>query len=147
MLAATRKANVLFTLALIGILWTGDGRAQAPLTDLHGDPLPSGAALRLGTVRFRPAPTVTCVVFSPDGNTLVSTSYDKTVRLWDADTGKEQRVLARHAQHVFGAAFSPDGKSIAFASFDGTVRIWDVSAAKESRVLTGHQQAVHALAF
>jgi hypothetical protein len=67
---------------------------------------------------------VTSAAFSPDGATIVSASYDTTVRLWDAATGKLLRTLAGHENLVYSAAFSPDGATIVSASYDNTVRLW-----------------------
>jgi WD40 repeat protein len=55
--------------------------------DRLGDPLPAGAALRLGTIRLRQNQHVEGVAFSPDGKTLVSTGWDDTIRFWDPATG------------------------------------------------------------
>jgi WD40 repeat protein len=57
--------------------------------------------------------TVSSIAFSPDGKQIVSGSWDKTVRRWDAATG-EQLLLALegHTDRVSSVAFSPDGKHI-----------------------------------
>ncbi|TVY85514.1 Vegetative incompatibility protein HET-E-1 [Lachnellula suecica] len=50
------------------------------------------------------------VAFSPDGKQVVSGSDDKTIRLWDAATGKAQQIFEGHTNPVWSVAFSPDGK-------------------------------------
>ena len=55
--------------------------------------------------------------FSPDGKRIVTASWDKTARLWDAETGQQIGApLVGHDEHVHSAAFSPDGKRIVTAS-------------------------------
>ena len=64
------------------------------------------------------------VSVSADGKRLLTSSTDKTLRLWDTDTGKEMRIYKGHTAGVTCVAYFPDGKRIASASHDGTVRIW-----------------------
>ena len=69
--------------------------------------------------------------FSPEGKRLVSGSSDKTVKVWDAQTGQEALSLTGHTGPVHSVAFSPDGQRIASASDDKTVKVWDASWPKE----------------
>jgi WD40 repeat protein len=74
------------------------------------------------------------VAFSPDGAHIVSGSYDKTLRVWDAQTGKELAVLKGHSSYVYSVAFSPDGAHIVSGSHDKTVRVWDAQTGKDRGV-------------
>src|SRR4051812_15807356 len=66
--------------------------------------------------------TVFSTAYSPDGKTLASASGDKTIKLWDVATGKEQATLKGHTGSVGSVTFSPDGKTLASASQDQTVK-------------------------
>jgi WD40 repeat protein len=68
---------------------------------------------------------VTSAHFSPDGSSVVTASLNRTVRVWDARTGRQTRQLLGHSGDVNGARFSSDGKKIVSASGDHTVRVWD----------------------
>jgi hypothetical protein len=71
---------------------------------------------------------VVSVAFSRDGQRIVSGSWDKTVRLWDARTGAPiGQPLKGHEAVVTSVAFSPDGQRIVSGSSDKTVRLWDIS--------------------
>jgi WD40 repeat protein len=61
--------------------------------------------------------------YSPDGTQIVTTSLDRTARLWDARTGTQVAVLAGHKHAVMCADFSPDGARVITAS--DSVRVWD----------------------
>jgi WD40 repeat protein len=90
---------------------------------------------------------VMSVVFSPDGSTIVSGSYDQTIKVWDAGTlarhipHPAQKISAltlvtaslelkaekqsAHSDFVRSVAFSPDGKTIVSGSYDQTIKVWD----------------------
>jgi len=91
--------------------------------------------------------SVSSIVFSLDGRTIASGSYDKTVRLWDVASGQEVRTLGGHKDGVNSVAFSPDGKTLASGSVDKTVKLWDVASGRELRTLSGHTGTVYSMAF
>jgi WD40 repeat protein len=110
-------------------------------------PLPAGALARLGTSRFRHAFGVRSVAISPDGKTIASGSQKGTIRLWDAATGRELKVLTGHTAGVDGLAFSPDGKLLASSSWDHSARLWEVATGRVVHNLAGHQSDVNSVAF
>ena len=82
--------------------------------------------------------SVNSVAFSPDGSRLASGSWDETIRLWNATTGKLMATLRGHTNDVNSVAFSPDGSRLASGSTDGTIRLWDVATVNQLHKLTGH---------
>jgi WD40 repeat protein len=72
---------------------------------------------------------VTCLAFSPDGSRLVSGSWEKVLKLWDASTGKCVGTLKGNADRISCVAMSPDGSRVASGASDGAVLIWDMPSA------------------
>ena len=66
--------------------------------------------------------------FSPDGKSL-AVVWDQSVRLLDADTGREVGVLRGQTTLLSGIAFHPGGQRLAAMSTDGLVKIWSLTPA------------------
>ena len=62
--------------------------------------------------------------YSPDGQRIVTASFEGTAKVWDAETGKELFTLTSHEGRVFSAVYSVVGKRIATAGDDGICRIY-----------------------
>ncbi|EPQ54646.1 WD40 repeat-like protein [Gloeophyllum trabeum ATCC 11539] len=91
----------------------------------------------------------TSVAFSPNGRHIDSGSLDRTVRVWNAETGEAIcEPLQGYDDGVSSVAFSPDGKHIISGSYDSTIRIWDAET-REAIIgpLRGHNAAVTCVAF
>jgi WD40 repeat protein len=67
---------------------------------------------------------VTAVAFSADGKRMLSCGYDRTVRLWDVETGEVLHSFAGHEADVQSVVFSPDGRHALSGSRDKTLRLW-----------------------
>ncbi len=70
--------------------------------------------------------TPSWLVFSPDGDTVVSTSFDGTVSLWDVESATLRETLRGHSGAVMQPVYSPDGQTLYTVSHDGTVIAWDI---------------------
>ena len=68
------------------------------------------------------------VAYSPDGMRIISGSDDKTIQIWDAQSGKLENTLEGHTSSVLSVAYSPDGMRIISGSDDKTIRIWDAQS-------------------
>ena len=84
--------------------------------------------------------------FSPDGKTLLTGSYDKTLILWEVATGKALRTFTGHLEGVTSVAFFPDGKRAISGSYDKTLIIWDVASGEPIKTLGGHADGVMSVA-
>ena len=87
------------------------------------------------------------MAFSPDGNTLASAMDNRTIRLWNIQTGERPRILTGHKHFVSSVAFSPDGKTLASGSYDTTLRVWDAQTGAIQKTLTGYMNEILSVAF
>jgi cytochrome c len=78
---------------------------------------------------------IAALAVSPDGATVASASWDRTIRLWPV-TGGAPRVVEGHQQNVNGVAFTADGRALVSAGYDATVRVWPLAQAGAPAIAT-----------
>ncbi len=132
-----QRLLALAALALLSPLVSGAaGPPDLGHRDLHGDPLPEGALVRLGTTRLRHEQAIQCLAFSPDGKTLLTGGYSRNLVYWDRATGKEIKRVLVGPHGISSIQFSANGKVLALGCNDGTVRILDPVTGVERKTLT-----------
>ncbi|KAG8935606.1 SCF ubiquitin ligase complex subunit cdc4 [Tulasnella sp. 418] len=81
------------------------------------------------------------------GRTVVSGSYDTTVRVWDLITGDCKFVLTGHSQKVYSVVIDHMRNQTCSGSMDGTVRIWSLKNGSLLHLLSGHTSLVGLLSL
>ncbi len=83
---------------------------------------------------------ITDIVFTPNGEFILSSSNDHSVVQWQTSNGNFVNAYEAHTASI------PDidvaSTQLASASFDGTVRVWDLERGEEISVYEGHSQSV-----
>jgi WD40 repeat protein len=152
-----RRGFLLWLLVGVALMlaWPVGCRAVAPparpLVDLYGDPLPSGAFARLGTVRLRHLASVQSVLFSLDGKTLISSGSQSSlgdgqeaVHFWDVRTGRRIRALRGQPFGPADLDLSPDGRLLAAVSNGADcVWVWDLRAGTAVHKFTHDGESNH----
>ena len=73
---------------------------------------------------------------------------DRSVRLWDVETGNLLKTIREHTSNGFASvSFSPDGKTIVSGSWDRTIRLWDVETGNLLKTLEGHTDWITSTTF
>lgn len=137
---------------LLGRLEEGGGaRVTALLSEAASWDGGGGAWLRLAASLLPPGGAcegvlgghtgwVACVC-ELGGGRIVSACFDKTLRVYDIDSGYLLRVLEGHTEWVFGVCALDDLRVVS-ASWDKTLRVWDAGSGSVLQVLAGHTAAV-----
>jgi WD40 repeat protein len=124
------------------------------------DPVTHADALQLMLDTGGHSTIVRGLAVTPDGKQIVSASQDKTIRVWDIETGKTVRVIRGEIAPgdwgtIYALALSPDGRQLAIGgylhgldnSIASAIRLYDFATGKMTALLKGHDNVVDALAF
>ncbi|KAF7393335.1 hypothetical protein HZH66_009168 [Vespula vulgaris] len=85
------------------------------------------------------------VKFSPDGRIIASASFDKSIKLWDSNTGNYIASLRGHVQAVYSITWSADSRLLLSGSADSTLKVWSMKTKKLYEDLPGHADEVYAV--
>jgi len=68
---------------------------------------------------------VSDLALSFDNHYLLSSSWDKTIRLWDLRTGLTVKRFVGHTKEIFTISFSPDNRQVISAGADKQIKLWN----------------------
>ncbi|KZL75752.1 beta transducin-like protein HET-D2Y [Colletotrichum tofieldiae] len=89
--------------------------------------------------------SVSSVAFSRNNAHLASTSWDKTIKIWDTATGQCLQTLKGHRNTVSSADFISDSTQLVSASYDYTLKVWDIATGQCLQTLRGHRNTVNSV--
>lgn len=78
---------------------------------------------------------------------IITGSFDKTCKLWSAETGQLYHTYRGHSTEIVCLSFNPQGTVIATGSMDNTAKLWDVETGQELHTLFGHTAEIVSLNF
>lgn len=90
---------------------------------------------------------INSIAVTPDGSQILSGSNDKTVKLWDFETGRLLSSFVGHTELVSAVAVTPDGHRVISGSWDNTIKVWDLQSGQLILSLVGHTDRVTSIAI
>jgi len=119
------------------LLAMGGSDGTIRITDAYGKPIktlkahlgkPGASETDPTGLILGPQKAVRCVAFSPNSRRVAAAGYDRTVRVWNVETGDETNAFPFDAPRINAIAFSPNGLYLAAAGGDekksGTCLVW-----------------------
>jgi WD40 repeat protein len=131
------------------------------LSQASGESMPNQATVvqfnpaRSGSLDLQPLPTlrkhqaaIAAIAMNPSGDRLVSGGLDRTIHLWNPQTGEHLHTLSGHTTDISSVAISPDGRYLASSSFHcpkSNVKIWDLGSGKLLHDHLGHKRSTRSV--
>lgn len=94
--------------------------------------------------------TVRYVTFGRDNKTIISTSEDRTIRIWKWQTDPKKiqtKLFTEKGDKSYIGKFSPNYKFLATANPDGTINIWQANNGNKIATLERHKDEILDLSF
>ena len=90
---------------------------------------------------------ITKLIVHPFYNMVATASEDASIRLWDFESGEQERMLKSHAGMVTFLAFNSNGNILASSATDLAIKLWNLETGTVMKTLNGHEHEVSGLAF
>lgn len=78
---------------------------------------------------------------------VLTGSRDKTIRLWDAQSGQCLKSITGHDNWIRALVFHPNGKYFLSASDDKTIRIWEIATGRCTKTIEAHTHFVTCMSW
>ncbi len=93
------------------------------------------------------APTSTMTLSNDRRFVATSNPKERTVRIWNLDSGKQKHSLPDGIGGAAGLTFSPDGETVVSANYDNDIRVWKTQSGELVRKVEDMTGAMFASAF
>ena len=90
--------------------------------------------------------SVEAIAISPDGEKVISGSWDNTIKVWDITTGEQLLSFNSHSSDITAVAVSPHGDKVISGSYDETIKVWDITTGEQLLSFNSHSSGITAVA-
>ena len=94
-----------------------------------------------------PRGTIKSLVYTPDGQRLITGGDDQTIKVWNSRTGQLLLSLSGHTSSIRSLVVTSDGSTLVSGSDDQTIRLWNLGSGQSLQTLKGHKSYINALAI
>ena len=92
--------------------------------------------------------SIAFIAYSDDGKRLASVGWrDRTIRIWDVDTGQRLQTITALPERIYSVAYSPDSQSLVGGGSDSNIYFWDIGTGERLKTFTGHTSGVDSVTY